>query len=57
VSTDQADPPSEKLLRLLQDHQIDLSVIEGWRLVVAFNKIKNPSDRRMLIKLAERLGS
>jgi hypothetical protein len=55
VTTDEADPPSEKLLQLLRDYQIDLNAIEGWRLVMAFNKIKSPSDRRMLIELAERL--
>jgi hypothetical protein len=43
-------------VQYLQDNQIDLSVIEGLRLVVAFSKIKNPSDRQLLIKLAERLG-
>ena len=57
MTTDEADPPSEKLLRLLQDNQIDLSVIEGLRLVIAFNKIKDTSDRQMLIRLAERLSS
>jgi len=57
VTTDKADPPSEKLLQLLRDYQIDLNAIEGWRLVMAFNRIKNPSDRRMLIELAERLGN
>jgi len=56
VSTDGPDPPEEKLLRLLQENQIDLSVVEGLRLVIAFNKIKASSDRRMLIELAERLG-
>jgi len=56
VSTDDPDLPDEKLLRLLRDNQIDLSVIEGLRLVIAFNKIKDSSDRRMIIELAERLG-
>jgi hypothetical protein len=56
VSTDGPDPPDEKLLRLLRENQIDWSVVEGLRLVIAFNKITNPSDRRMLIELAERLG-
>jgi hypothetical protein len=56
VSTNGPDPPEEKLLRLLRDNQIDLSVVEGLRLVVAFNKIKDSSDRRMVIELAERLG-
>ncbi len=56
MSTNGPDPPEEKLLRLLRDNQIDLSVVEGLRLVVAFNKIKDSSDRRMVIELAERLG-
>jgi hypothetical protein len=56
VSTDDSDHPGDKLLQLLQDNQIDLSVVEGLRLVIAFNKTKNPSDRRVLIKLAERLA-
>jgi hypothetical protein len=56
VSTDGPDPPDEKLLRLLRENQIDLSVVEGLRLVIAFNKITDPFDRRMLIELAERLG-
>jgi hypothetical protein len=57
VNTDESELPIEKLLQLLRDDQIDLAVIEGWRLVVAFNKIKDSSDRRMLIRLAERLGT
>ena len=56
MSTDDSDHPGDKLLELLQDNQIDLSVVEGLRLVIAFNKIKNPSDRRVLIELAERLA-
>jgi hypothetical protein len=56
VSTYGPDPPDEKLLQLLRENQIDLSAVEGLRLVIAFNKIKEPSDRRMLIELAERLG-
>jgi len=56
VSTDDSDHPGDKLLQLLQDNQIDLSVVEGLRLVIAFNKIKDPSDRRVLIDLAERLA-
>jgi hypothetical protein len=56
VSTDDSDHPGDKLLQLLQDNQIDLSVVEGLRLVIAFNKIKDPSDRRVLIELAERLA-
>jgi hypothetical protein len=56
VSTDDSDPSGDKLLRLLRDNQIDLTVFEGLRLVIAFNKIKDPSDRRVLIELAERFA-
>jgi hypothetical protein len=56
VSTDHTDHPGDKLLRLVRDDQIDLSVVEGLRLVVAFRKITNPSDRRILLELAERLA-
>jgi hypothetical protein len=56
VSTDDRNPPGEKLQRLLRDHQIDLSVVEGLRLVIAFNKIRDSSDRRVLMELAERLA-
>jgi hypothetical protein len=56
VSTDVPDPPDQKLLLLLQENQIDLSVVEGLRLVIAFNGITDSSDRRMIIELAERLG-
>ena len=55
MSTD-CDPPDEKLLRLLRENQIDLSVAEGLRLVIAFNKIRDASDRRVLMELAERLA-
>jgi hypothetical protein len=56
VSTDDRNPPGEKLLRLMRDNQIDLSVVEGLRLVIAFNKIRDSSDRRILMELAERLA-
>ena len=56
MSTDHTDHPGDKLLRLVRDDQIDLSVVEGLRLVVAFRKIKDPSDRRALLELAERLA-
>jgi hypothetical protein len=56
VSTNDSDPPDEKLLRLLRENQIDLSVAEGLRLVIAFNKIRDASDRRVLMELAERLA-
>jgi hypothetical protein len=56
VSIDDSDPPGDKLLQLLRDNEIDLNVVEGLRLIVAFRKIKDPSDRRILIELAERLA-
>jgi hypothetical protein len=56
VGTDDPDHPGDKLLQLLRDNEIDFNVVEGLRLVVAFRKIKNPSDRRILIELAERLA-
>jgi hypothetical protein len=56
VSTDDTDDPADKLLQLLRDNQIELSVVEGLRLVMAFRKINDPSDRRMLIEMAERLA-
>jgi hypothetical protein len=56
VSTSDCETPEEKLLRLLSDHHIDLPVVEGLRLIIAFNKIKASSDRRLLIELAERLS-
>jgi hypothetical protein len=56
VSTDHTNHPGEKLLRLVRDDQVDLGVVEGLRLVVAFRKIKDPSDRRALLELAERLA-
>jgi hypothetical protein len=56
VSTDDSDDPGDKLLQLLRDNQIDLNVVEGLRLVIAFRKIKDSTDRRVLIELAERLA-
>jgi hypothetical protein len=56
VNTDDPDRPGDKLLRLLRENEIDLNIVEGLRLVVAFRKIKEPSDRRILIELAERLA-
>ena len=56
MSTDDPGHPVDKLLQLLQDNQIDLAVVEGLRLILAFRKIKDPSDRRVLIELAERLA-
>jgi chromatin segregation and condensation protein Rec8/ScpA/Scc1 (kleisin family) len=56
VNIEDSDLPGDKLLQLLRDNQIDLNAVEGLRLVVAFRKIKDPSDRRTLIELAERLA-
>ncbi|MGY3452984.1 hypothetical protein [Bradyrhizobium sp. SRS-191] len=56
MSKDDCEPPEQKLLRLLSENPVDLHVVEALRLVVAFNKISNPSDRRMVIELAERLA-
>jgi hypothetical protein len=56
VNIEDSDRPGDKLLQLLRDNQIDLNVVEGLRLVVAFRKIKDPCDRRTLIELAERLA-
>jgi hypothetical protein len=56
LSTDDSDDPGDKLLQLLRDNQIDMTVVEGLRLVIAFRKIKDSSDRRVLIELAERLA-
>jgi hypothetical protein len=56
VNIDDPDHPGDRLLQLLRDNEIDLNVVEGLRLVVAFRKIKDPSDRRILIELAERLA-
>ena len=56
MGTDDPDHPGDKLLQLLRDNEIDFNVVEGLRLVVAFRKIKNASDRRILIELAERLA-
>ena len=58
MNTDNYDPPPDekKLLRLLRENQIDLSVAEGLLLVIAFNKIRDASDRRVLMELAERLA-
>ena len=56
MNIDDPGHPGDKLLQLLRDNQIDLKVVEGLRLVVAFRKIKDPSDRRILLELAERLA-
>ena len=56
MSNDYSDPSIDTLLQLLRENEIDLSVVEGLRLVMAFKKIMDPSDRRVLIELAERLA-
>ena len=56
MNIDDPDHPGDKLLQLLRDNEIDLNVVEGLRLVVAFRKISNAADRRILIELAERLA-
>ncbi len=56
MSTDDSDHSCDELMQLLQDNQIDLNVVEGLRLIIALRKIKAPSDRRLLIELAERLA-
>lgn len=56
MNIDDPDHPGDKLLQLLRDSEIDMNVVEGLRLVVAFRKITDPSDRRILIELAERLA-
>nr|WP_173363503.1 hypothetical protein [Bradyrhizobium sp. ORS 278] len=56
MSKDDCEPPEQKLLRLLSENPVDLHVVEALRLVVAFNKITDPSDRRLVIELAERLA-
>jgi len=56
VNIDDPDQPADKLLQLLRDNEIDVNVFEWLRLVVAFRKITDPSDRRVLIELAERLA-
>jgi hypothetical protein len=57
VNTDHSDRTVDKSAQLLQENQIDPSVDEGLRLLTAFKKIMVPSDRRLLIELAERLAS
>lgn len=56
MNIDDPDHPGDKLLQLLRDNEIDLNVVEGLRLVVAFRKISDSTDRRILIELAERLA-
>ncbi len=56
MNTEDSDHHGDKLRKLLEDNQIDLNVVEGLRLVIAFEKLTDPSDRHVLIELAERLG-
>ncbi|MGJ4947075.1 hypothetical protein [Bradyrhizobium sp. HKCCYLS20291] len=56
MSKDDREPPGQKLLRLISDNPVDSHVAEALRLVIAFNKITAPSDRRLVIELAERLA-
>jgi len=56
VSNHDSGEFDERLRKLLQDNQIDPLAGDGLRLIIAFRKIKNPVDRRMIIELAERLG-
>jgi hypothetical protein len=56
VDADDSGPPGDKLRKLLEENEIDLSVLEGLRLFIAFNKLKDFAGRRMLIELAERLA-
>jgi hypothetical protein len=56
VGTDDCEQPTEKLLRLLSENPVDFDVVEGLRLITAFNKVRDPADRRVLIELAERLS-
>jgi hypothetical protein len=56
MGIDDSNHPGEKLRQLLGDNEIDLNTIEGLRLIIAFRKIGDASDRRALIELAERLA-
>ena len=46
MSTDNCEPPEDRLLRLLSENHIELNVVEGLRLIVAFNKIKGSTPVR-----------
>jgi hypothetical protein len=56
VSTDHSPDFDKELPKPLQDNHVDPSAGEGFRLIVAFRKIKSPAERRAVIELAERLG-
>jgi hypothetical protein len=57
VSTDHSPDFDVELRKLLQDNHVDPTAVEGFRLIIAFRKIRKPSDRRAVIELAERLGT
>ena len=57
MNSDQVGHSGDRFPRLVGSSAIDASAAEGLRLVVAFTKIKHQVDRRMVIDLAERLGS
>jgi hypothetical protein len=56
VSTDDCDHPDHELLPVLRDNQADPTVVDGLRFVNALDEIRDPSDRRILIGLAERFA-
>ena len=56
VSIDNSRPDGDESPMALADKEVDASVAEGLRLVVAFKKIKRRTDRLTVIDLAERLG-
>ena len=56
MNTDDSGEFDDKLRKMLQDIQVDPLAGDGLRLIVAFRKIKNQADRRMVIELAERFG-
>lgn len=56
MSTDGIEEINNRF-RFQQDNKPELSVVEALRLMRAFTRIKQPSDRRAVIDLVERLGS
>jgi len=56
LSTDGIEEINNRF-RFQQDNKPELSVVEALRLMRAFTRIKQPSDRRAVIDLVERLGS
>ena len=57
MNIDDPDHPGDKLLQLLRDNEIDLNVVEGLRLVVAFRKIRDPVRRVTYLSELGRAGS